>query len=76
MSDQRHELVHNLGTAAAKSSWPVGVTLWAWLGQNLPTAVALATLVYIVLQTSHLLWIWQRERWQRRIADDDRDDEG
>lgn len=66
MSDPRHDVIRGLSTAAAKSSWPVGVTLWAWLGQNLPTAVALATLIYLVLQIGHLIFVWHRERRGKR----------
>ncbi len=71
MSDSGHEVVRGLGLAAMKAAPPVGVTLWVWLGQNLPTAVGLATLVYIVLQTIHLLWRWRRERRGKYVAPDD-----
>ncbi|MES2034894.1 MAG: hypothetical protein V4466_12025 [Pseudomonadota bacterium] len=61
MADAR-QITHDLSTAAMKAAPPIGVTLWGWLGQNLPTAVALATLIYIIIQTVHLLWVWRRER--------------
>lgn len=64
MSDlsQGHEAVRGLSTAALKAAPAIGVTAWAWLGSNLPTAVALATLIYISIQTAHLIWVWRRER--------------
>jgi hypothetical protein len=57
-----------------KAAPPVGVTLWAWLGQNLPTAVALATLVYIVLQIGHLIFVWRRQRRGKPVDAADFDD--
>jgi hypothetical protein len=67
MTDAR-QITHDLSTAAMKAAPPVGVTLWAWLGQNLPTAVALATLIYITIQTAHLIWVWGRERRVKRLT--------
>lgn len=47
---------------AVKAAPPVAVTGWAWL-QGIPIDKLLgwATLVYVVLQTSYLLWKWYRE---------------
>jgi hypothetical protein len=64
MSDSQHDIVRTLGTAAMKSSWPVGVTVWVWMGQNLPTVVGLATLTYLVLQ-SVLIVLRIREQFRR-----------
>lgn len=61
MSDPRHDLASHVAGAAVKAAPPMAVTLYAWLASNLPTAVAFATLVYILLQTAHLLWVWRRE---------------
>lgn len=50
----------DLQAAAAKASPPVlymGVRL---LGVSLPDWVAIATLVYILLQAAHLIWRWRR----------------
>jgi hypothetical protein len=74
MADPK-QMAHDLGIAAAKAAPPIGVTLWAWMGSNLPTAVALATLIYIVLQIAHLVWIWSRERRRGRIIRRDPADE-
>lgn len=41
---------------------PVTVTVLAWVhNMTLPDAVALATLIYIVLQAGYLVWRWIRE---------------
>jgi hypothetical protein len=45
-----------------KAAPPVTVTVVAWMqGLTLTDAVALATLIYIVLQASYLVWRWIRE---------------
>lgn len=67
MADAR-QMTHDLSTAAMKAAPPVGVTAWAWLGSNLPTIVALATLIYIVMQTAHLVWVWRREQRGKAVA--------
>lgn len=74
MSDPRQDVVRDLSTAAMKASPAVGVTIWGWLGQNLPTAVALATLVYILFQIGHLLFSWRRELRGKRAAAGDPSD--
>lgn len=56
------DVVRDLSTAALKAAPPVGVTLYGWISSNLPTAVAFATLVYVIIQTAHLIWVWRRER--------------
>ncbi len=48
-----------------KATPPVTFTALTWAqGMTLPDAVALATLVYIVLQAGYLLWKWYRE-WKK-----------
>lgn len=45
-----------------KATPPVTVTAVAWMqGMTLTDAVALATLIYIVLQAGYLIWKWVRE---------------
>ena len=45
-----------------KASPPVTVTAWAWMnGLTLNEVVAVATLIYIVLQAGYLIWKWVRE---------------
>lgn len=56
MSDPRHELTRDVGVALAKLSPPVTVaalTLNEW--------VAIATIVYLVIQIAHLVWKWRRD---------------
>lgn len=46
----------------AKATPPVYVTTWAWVqGLPLDKYVAIATLLYIVIQIGYLLWKWVRE---------------
>lgn len=46
----------------AKSAPAVIVTGWAWMsGLTLTDLVAVATLVYIVLQAGYLVWKWIKE---------------
>ena len=55
--------------AGAKVAPPVlyvGVRL---AGISLPDWVAIATLVYIVLQTAHLIWRWNRQAHRRTAGD-------
>lgn len=59
----RQEIAQEL----AKAAPPVTVTSWAWLnGLTLDKWVAIATLIYIVLQAAHLVWKWWREFQRRR----------
>jgi len=46
--------------AAAKASPPMVYVGARLLGVSLPDWVAFFTLVYILLQTAHLLWRWWR----------------
>jgi membrane protein implicated in regulation of membrane protease activity len=71
MSHPGHDPARLLGGVVAKSTPPGVVTLWTWMTGNLPTVVALATLVYIALQIAYLLWRWVREVRQRRAAEID-----
>jgi hypothetical protein len=61
---QRH-LTDSLGgdavVAAVKSSPPVVVTAAAAAGMPLQSWVAIATLVYVMLQTAYLIWKWARD---------------
>lgn len=51
---------------AYKATPPVAVTGWAWInGMTLEKWVAVATLIYIVLQAGHLVWRWYRE-WRKK----------
>lgn len=53
---------HEIATEAAKAAPPVTVTGWAWLaGVPVDKLLGWATLVYVVLQASYLLWRWVRE---------------
>lgn len=62
MSDPRHDVVaRGLGVAALKTAPPVGVSVWAWTTSGAPTLVALATLIYVIMQSAHLLWKWRKE---------------
>lgn len=45
-----------------KATPPVTITTFAWMqGLSLNEIVALATLAYIVLQASYLVWKWIKE---------------
>lgn len=55
------DLVREMSVAAMKASPPAVISLYAVVSSGLPTLVAFATLVYIIVQTAHLLWKWARE---------------
>lgn len=46
--------------AAGKAAPPVAYMGVRLVGVSLPDWVAIATLIYIVLQVAHLLWRWSR----------------
>lgn len=49
-------------TEATKSAPPVAVSVVSFLGGiSLNNIIGVATLVYIVLQASHLVWRWRRD---------------
>lgn len=51
-----------VASESLKSAPPVAVTAVAWMtGLTLTDAVALATLIYIVLQAGYLVWKWIKE---------------
>jgi hypothetical protein len=50
----------DLQSAAAKASPPVVYVGVSLLHISLPDWVAVATLVYVLLQTAHLIWRWYR----------------
>lgn len=51
---------------AAKATPPaVVVASNKLLGMDLPTVVALATLLYLLIQIFYLLWKWRHEAWDR-----------
>jgi hypothetical protein len=52
------KVAHDASMAAAKVSIPAGAML---LGFTLNEWVAIATLVYIVLQSGYLAWKWARD---------------
>lgn len=54
-------MVREMGVAAMKASPPAMVSVYAAVSSGLPTLVALATLVYVIVQTAHLCWKWARE---------------
>lgn len=58
----KQELLGSAASAALKGAPPVAVTTGALTGAfTLTDGVAIATLVYIVVQTAYLLWKWKRE---------------
>lgn len=59
MSHPSHDLGRDIGMAFAKATPPVTIsalTLNEW--------AAIATFVYVVLQTAYLVWKWRRE-WRK-----------
>lgn len=46
--------------AAGKAAPPVAYVGVSLAGISLPDWVAIATLVYVVLQAAHLVWRWRR----------------
>lgn len=55
-------LAHEAIKAAASTAPPVVVTLAMKLGALSPADwAAIATIVYVVVQTAYLLWKWRRE---------------
>lgn len=57
-----HEVTRDIASAGLKSAPPVVVGLIASVAQlTLPDWVAIVTIVYVVLQSAHLLWKWFRE---------------
>lgn len=49
-------------TEAAKSAPPVAISVASFVGGiSLNNIIGVATLVYIVLQASHLVWRWRRD---------------
>lgn len=61
MAQVGSDVVRDLGTAAAKAAPPAVVTLYGLLSNSVPLLVGLATLIYLILQASHLVWKWRRE---------------
>lgn len=56
-----------IGVEAAKAAPPaVVVASNKLLGLDLPTIVALATLLYLVIQIAYLIWKWRNEAGDRR----------
>lgn len=56
-----------IGVEAAKATPPaVVVASNKLLGLDLPTIVALATLLYLVIQIAYLIWKWRNEAGDRR----------
>lgn len=51
---------NDLLQAAGKAAPPVAYMGVRLAGVSLPDWVAIATLVYILLQTAHLIWRWRR----------------
>lgn len=51
----------DLQSAVAKASPPVAYMGVQMLGVSLPDWVAIATLLYVLAQTAHLLWRWRRQ---------------
>ncbi|SDQ42520.1 hypothetical protein [Pseudoxanthomonas sp. CF125] len=57
------DLTHAIGAAVGKSAPPAGIVGLAALGAiDMTFVVGLATVGYIVLQASYLLWKWAKER--------------
>lgn len=54
-------ITHDVSLAAAKLSPPAAAMMF---GFTLNEWVAIATLIYLALQSFHLAWKWQRE-WTR-----------
>jgi hypothetical protein len=59
------KVAHDATMAGAKLSLPAGALL---MGFTLNEWVAIATLVYIVLQSAHLTWKWLRD-WRASKRD-------
>lgn len=59
----------DLQNAAAKLAPPVAYMGVRLMGVSLPDWVALATLIYIVAQTAHLIWRWRRQARSHSAAD-------
>lgn len=51
----------DLAAEATKAAFPAGVSLATLAGVSLHDLVMLATLVYIALQASYLVWKWYRQ---------------
>ena len=51
----------DLTKAAIEAAPPVTYAALRLFGMPLPDWVALATLVYILLQAAHLIWRWRRQ---------------
>lgn len=59
-----------IGVEAAKAAPPaVVVASNKLLGLDLPTVVALATLLYLMIQIVYLIWKWRNEHHDRRKTD-------
>lgn len=63
------DMTRDITVAGAKTAPPVAVSLAAHLGAlTLNDWLAIATIVYVVLQTGYLVWKWSREwRAARRL---------
>lgn len=56
------EITRDIANAGLKTAPPVAVSLAARIAHlSLADWVAVATLIYVVLQSAHLLWKWFRE---------------
>lgn len=68
MPQRMTKLNTEIVTEAAKAAPPVAVTATAVAGGlNLNNVVAIATVLYIVLQAGYLIWKWRRDiRVERR----------
>jgi disulfide bond formation protein DsbB len=53
--------VQDVTKAAAEAAPPVTYVAVRLFGMSLPDWVAMATLVYILLQAAHLIWRWRRQ---------------
>lgn len=68
MAEPAYDVTRDLAGAGLKSALPVGVTLASTVHAfTLANWVAVVTIVYVVLQTGHLMWRWFRE-WRGPVT--------
>lgn len=60
---QQQGLASSAFTEGLKAMVAIGGSVWASVSLN--NLVALATLVFVFLQTAYLLWKWRREALKR-----------